>query len=601
VKLRVAAVGYLNARPLWEPLRNDDRVELTLAAPSEVARMLAEDEADVALLPVAAAAAMGDAQLIDAGCISSLGPVRSVVVYSESPLEEIEELALDLSSRTSVVLARVLLHGRALKFRGMKPDEALAFARLPKCGAVVIGDPALEHEGKFTHVLDLASAWRDKTGLPFVFAAWYARKPLEAAHVELLQNARKIGLESRDSIAQNESERRYLTESIRYDLDDDAREGLARFFTLAAKVSLLPPVSRPTSLDTLLQRAADGERLSIAEGERLLADASLFDLGLAADAVRKRKHPDGVVTYIVDRNVNYTNVCTTSCRFCAFYRPVGHHEGYVLSREVLGKKLQEVVDAGGVQILLQGGLNPELRIGWYEDLFRWIKSEYKLGLHALSPEEILHIANLESMSVRQVLERLVASGMDSVPGGGAEILVDRVRKKIAKAKCTSEEWLGVMRTAHHMGLRSSATMMYGTVDAPRDRVLHLAKIRELQDETRGFTAFFCWDFQHETGVRVEAGDGGTNVYLRTQALARLMLDNVDHVGASWVTQGPDVGQVALRFGADDFGSVMFEENVVSSAGTTYCIDATEIERRIRQAGFRSVRRNVRYDWLTPPQ
>ncbi len=415
-----------------------------------------------------------------------------------------------------------------------------------------------------------------------------------------MQNARKIGLETRDSIAKNESERRYLHENIRYDLDDDARAGLARFFIEATKATLLPPVSRPTSLDTLLQRAADGERLSAAEGERLLSEASLFDLGLAADAVRSRKHPDGVVTYIVDRNVNYTNVCTTSCRFCAFYRPVGHREGYVLTRDELGKKLQEVVDAGGVQILLQGGLNPELRIGWYEDLFRWIKSEYRLGLHALSPEELIHIAQLESMSVRDVLQRLVASGLDSVPGGGAEILVDRVRRKIAKAKCTSEEWLSVMRTAHHLGLRSSATMMYGTVDSPRDRVLHLLKIRDLQDETRGFTAFFCWDFQHESGVHVEAGDGGTSLYLRTQAVARLMLDNVDHIGASWVTQGPDVGQVALRFGADDFGSVMFEENVVSSAGTTYCIDASEIERRIRTSGFRAARRNVKYDWLTTP-
>ncbi|HEY1957132.1 MAG TPA: cyclic dehypoxanthinyl futalosine synthase [Polyangiaceae bacterium] len=600
MNLRVAAVGYLNARPLWHALANREDVELSLAAPSEIARMLAEDECDVALIPVAAAAALGDAVLIDAGCISSRGPVRSVVVYSECPLEEIEELALDLSSRTSVTLARVLLKDRPLRFRGMQPDEALAFARGPKRGAVVIGDPALEHEGKFAHTFDLATAWRERTGLPFVFAAWYARKPLEPRHVDLLQNARNIGLKSRDSIAKNESERRYLHESIRYDLDDEAREGLARFFVEAARASLLPPVSPKTSLDTLLQRAADGERLSIAEGERLLGEASLFDLGLAADAVRRRKHPDDVVTYIVDRNVNYTNVCTTSCRFCAFYRPVGHAEGYVLSRETLGKKLQEVVDAGGVQILLQGGLNPDLRIGWYEDLFRWIKSEYRLGLHALSPEEILHIARLEGASVRDVLERLVAAGLDSVPGGGAEILVDRVRRKIAKAKCTSEEWLSVMRTAHHLGLRSSATMMYGTVDTPRERVLHLAKIRELQDETRGFTAFFCWDFQHETGVRVDAGDGGTNIYLRTQALARLMLDNVDHVGASWVTQGPDVGQVALRFGADDFGSVMFEENVVSSAGTTYCIDAAEIERRIRASGFRSVRRNVKYEWLTPP-
>ena len=354
------------------------------------------------------------------------------------------------------------------------------------------------------------------------------------------------------------------------------------------------------SLDTLIARAAEGERLSAAEGERLVADASLFDLGLAADAVRRRKHPHEVVTYIVDRNINYTNVCTTSCRFCAFYRPLGHPEAWVLSREQLAQKLQEVVDADGVQILLQGGLHPELRIEWYEDLFRWIKSEFRLGLHALSPEEILHIGRLESLSVRVVLERLRAAGLDSVPGGGAEILVDRVRRKIAKAKCTSDEWLGVMRVAHHMGLRSSATMMYGTVDTSRDRIAHLLKIRDLQDETRGFTAFFCWDFQHERGTRIESGDSGTVLYLRQQAVARILLDNVDHVGASWVTQGPEVGQVALRFGADDFGSVMFEENVVSSAGTTFCMNAEAMERRIRAAGFKAARRNVRYDWLTQP-
>jgi cyclic dehypoxanthinyl futalosine synthase len=293
-------------------------------------------------------------------------------------------------------------------------------------------------------------------------------------------------------------------------------------------------------------------------------------------------------------------VCTTSCRFCAFYRPLGHAEAYVLSRETLGKKLQEVKDAGGVQILLQGGLHPELRIDWYEDLFRWIKREYGLGLHALSPEEILHIARLESLTTERVLERLHASGLDSVPGGGAEILVDRVRRKIAKAKCTSDEWLGVMRVAHSMGLRSSATMMYGTVDAPRDRINHLIKIRDLQDETGGFTAFFCWDFQHEEGVRIEAGDHGTTLYLRQQAIARILLDNVAHVGASWVTQGPEIGQVALRFGADDFGSVMFEENVVSSAGTTFRMDAAGMERRIRAAGFKAVRRNVRYEWLNEP-
>jgi cyclic dehypoxanthinyl futalosine synthase len=627
-RLRVAAVAYLNARPLYEGLDREPasaRVQLDCGVPAEVARRVAEDEADLALMPVAAAATLGDMRIVRGGAIGARGAVRSVVLVGERPIDELDEIAVDLSSRTSVVLARLVLRARRKgvepRLVGRGPREAISHVSGTR-GALVIGDPALEIEGRFPHVLDLGQAWQDLTGLPFVFAAWCGRPGVLSADDErLLEAAKRRGMDRRDALADEhaartrlpaESLRAYLRSAIHYELGDEERRGLERFFDEAARAGLLPraqvrffdddrrkPAS-PQGLDTLLSRAAEGERLSAAEGERLAADATLFDLGLAADSVRRRKHPHDVVTYIVDRNVNYTNVCTTSCRFCAFYRPPGHPEGYVLSREQLGRKLQEVVDAGGVQILLQGGLHPDLRIEWYEDLFRWMKREYGLGLHALSPEEILHIARLESLSVRQVLTRLHDAGLDSVPGGGAEILVDRVRRQIAKAKCTSDEWLGVMRVAHHMGLRSSATMMYGTVDTPRDRVAHLIKIRDLQDETGGFTAFFCWDFQHEKGTRIEPGDHGTVLYLRQQAVARLLLDNVDHVGASWVTQGPEVGQVALRFGADDFGSVMFEENVVSSAGTTFCMNADAMELRIRAAGFKAARRNVRYDWLTPP-
>jgi cyclic dehypoxanthinyl futalosine synthase len=624
--LRVAAVQYLNAKPLFEPLRVDPRVSLSLALPSEVARQVSEDEADVALMPVAAAATLGDLRIARGMAIGSRGPVRSVVIVSECPIDDVTELALDLSSRSSVALSRVLLASRKgmkqPRFVGGLPEEGLARVGGTRA-ALVIGDPALAVEGKYPHVFDLASEWRAWTGLPFVFAAWCGRAgSLTETHEAILLAAKAEGLARRHEYADThaartglaaESMRAYLDSAIRFDLGEEERAGLQRFFDEAANIGLLPATRvrffdedrregchATSSLDTLLARAADGERLSAAEGERIIAEGSLFDLGLAADAVRKRKHPHDVVTYIVDRNVNYTNVCTTSCRFCAFYRPPGHAEGYVLSRETFGKKLEEVVDAGGVQILLQGGLNPELRIEWYEDLFRWIKKEYRLGLHALSPEEILFLAKMEGLTVLEVLTRLHAAGLDSVPGGGAEILVDRVRRKIAKAKCTSSEWLGVMRTAHQMGLRSSATMMYGTTDTARDRVNHLIKIRDLQDETGGFTAFFCWDFQHEQGTRIAAGDTGTHLYLRQQALARILLDNVAHVGASWVTQGPEVGQVALRFGADDFGSVMFEENVVSSAGTTYCTNADGMESRIRAAGFRAVRRNVRYDWLNEP-
>ena len=620
-KLRALGVAYLNARPLWESLKDDPRLDLGLARPSELARALAEKEADVGLLPVAAAATMGDLRLLRNMAIGARGKVRSVAIVAERPLHELESIALDLSSRTSVVLARLLLARRKLTPHLFATDPAQAIASVGgRTGALVIGDAALDVETRFEHRLDLAEDWFEWTGLPFVFAAWFARSgAVDAEQEDIFRVAKQKGLSRVDAIAAEHaarsgleaaSLRAYLTESIRYDLGDEELRGLERFWAEGAQAGLLPratarfdepakSAARP-SLDTVLSRAADGERLSAADGERLLREGSFFELGLAADAVRRRKHPKDVVTYIVDRNVNYTNVCTTSCRFCAFYRPVGHPEGYVLSREVLGQKLQEVVDAGGVQILLQGGLNPELRIGWYEDLFRWMKTEYKLGLHALSPEEILHLARLENLSVKQVLERLHEAGLDSVPGGGAEILVDRVRRKIAKAKCTSEEWLGVMRVAHQMGLRSSATLMYGTVDTLEDRIQHLVKIRDLQDETGGFTAFFCWDYQFEKGTHLTPGDNGTHLYLRTQAVARLMLDNVEHVGASWVTQGPAVGQVALRFGADDFGSVMFEENVVSSAGTTFGINAEKIEGRIRQAGFKAVRRNVRYDWLNEP-
>jgi cyclic dehypoxanthinyl futalosine synthase len=634
--VRIATVGYLNAHPLWHTLAREPGVVLDPGAPAEVARRIAEDEADVGLIPVAAAATLGDLRIVRGAAIGAHGPVRSVVVAADCPIGDLTSLALDLSSRTSVVLARLLLRrqlGHEPRLVGLPAARAIAHVGGTR-GALVIGDPALDIEGRFAHVLDLGQAWLEWTGLPFVFAAWFGRPGAVSRDGErLLVQAKRDGLQARDAIADAHaarsglpaaSLRAYLRDSVRYELGEPECRGLERFYAEAAAARLLPEArvrfydedggssgghpqtSGPSAgagptFDTLLGRAAAGERLSGAEGERLLAHGSLVELGLAADAVRKRKHPDGVVTYIVDRNVNYTNVCTTSCRFCAFYRPVGHAEGYVLSREVLGQKLQEVVDANGVQILLQGGLNPALRIGWYEDLFRWIKSTYRLGLHALSPEEILFIARMEELTVAQVLERLHAAGLDSVPGGGAEILVDRVRRHIAKAKCTSDEWLGVMRTAHQMGLRSSATMMYGTVDTARDRVNHLLKLRDLQDETGGFTAFFCWDYQYEQGTHLLPGDTGTHLYLRQQAVARLMLDNVAHVGASWVTQGPEVGQVALSFGADDFGSVMFEENVVSSAGTTYGMNAAGIQAAIAAAGFRSVPRNVRYDWLAEPR
>ena len=320
-----------------------------------------------------------------------------------------------------------------------------------------------------------------------------------------------------------------------------------------------------------------------------------------ADDVRRRKHPAGVVTYIIDRNVNYTNVCVARCKFCAFYRPVGSSEGYTLGFEEIAKKIEETIALGGGQLLLQGGHNPDIPIEWYEDLFRKIKQRFPdFRLHALSPPEVIHISRLSQLPIPAVIARLMAAGLDSIPGGGAEILVDRVRKILnCYNKATADEWLGVMREAHRAGLRTTATMMYGTVETPEERVEHLFRLREVQDETGGFTAFITWSYQPEHTEL--GGTEATGVdYLRTLAIARLVLDNFDNLQASWVTQGGKVGQLSLGYGANDMGSVMIEENVVRAAGAEYCMDEFEVVRNIERAGFLPKRRNMHYEILGDP-
>jgi cyclic dehypoxanthinyl futalosine synthase len=344
-----------------------------------------------------------------------------------------------------------------------------------------------------------------------------------------------------------------------------------------------------------------GARLNKDEALWAYREAPTLWLGETADAVRRRRHPDGIVTYIIDRNVNYTNVCVARCNFCAFYRPVGHGEGYVLGFDEIFRKIDETIAVGGVQLLLQGGHNPDLPLEWYEDLFRAIKARYPaFKLHALSPPEIIHLSRMTRLAVPSVIERLIGAGLDSIPGGGAEILVDRVRKLLnCYGKATADEWLDVMRHAHRAGLRTTATMMYGTVETDEERFEHLDRLRGLQDETGGFTAFIAWSYQP---AHTERGGGeATGVdYLRTLALARLVLDNFDNLQASWVTQGGKVGQLSLAFGANDMGSVMIEENVVRAAGASYCMDEVEIVRNIENAGFVPKRRNMHYEVLGDP-
>ena len=354
-------------------------------------------------------------------------------------------------------------------------------------------------------------------------------------------------------------------------------------------------------IEQLARKVRNGERLNRGEALQLCREAPTHLLGQLADAVRARKHPDRIVTYIIDRNVNYTNVCVARCNFCAFYRPVGSSEGYVLGFDEIFRKIDETIAVGGNQLLLQGGHNPDLPIAWYEDLFRAVKGRYPdFKLHALSPPEILHISRLNQVSVAEVIARLVAAGLDSIPGGGAEILVDRVRRLLnCYGKATADEWLDVMRHAHRAGLRSTATMMYGTVETDEERIEHMVRLRELQDETGGFTAFITWSYQPEHTER--GGVEATGIdYLRTLATARIVLDNFDNLQASWVTQGGKVGQLSLACGANDMGSVMIEENVVRAAGASYCMDEVEIVTNIEDAGFVPKRRNMHYEILGDP-
>jgi cyclic dehypoxanthinyl futalosine synthase len=356
--------------------------------------------------------------------------------------------------------------------------------------------------------------------------------------------------------------------------------------------------------DGLTGKVLAGERISVDEVLELYR-WPLEEVGALANARRdlaKAKSYAGrgreIVTYIVDRNINYTNVCNVYCKFCAFYRTEKDEDHYVLSFEQIDQKLDELSSVGGVQILMQGGHHPKLSFQWYIDLLRHIREEYPhINIHGFSPPEFQHFAETFGMSLREVISEFKKAGLGSIPGGGGEILVDRVRKKISPLKINSDQWLEVMQTAHELGLKSSATMMFGHVESIEERVEHLRRIRAQQDRSGGFTAFICWTFQPQHTVLKVKHPTGVAEYLRTQALARIFLDNIDNIQSSWVTQGPEIGQIALRYGANDFGSVMMEENVVSSAGTTFRLDAGQIESLIRDAGYEAHRRDNWYELL----
>ncbi len=348
------------------------------------------------------------------------------------------------------------------------------------------------------------------------------------------------------------------------------------------------------TIDHILNKAVDGERLTRADGEALMACRDLHKLGRAAHAVAMRLHPEPYRTYNIDRNVNYTNVCAAVCDFCAFYRKSADADAYVLPREELYQKIEETIALGGNQVLMQGGMHPSLKLEWYEELLSDLRAKFPtVNLHAFSPPELWHFHKINKLPLETVLRRLKDAGMGSLPGGGGEILVDRVRKELTKNKALTDEWLEVTRVWHRLGGKGSATMMFGHIETEAERIEHLDRIRQVQDETGGFTAFICWTMQpgHKMSHFTEVG---AFEYLRTQAVARLYLDNVPNIQSSWVTQGAKIGQVALFYGANDMGSLMIEENVVASAGTVHCLTLEEIRNSIRDAGWEPRQRNVFY-------
>lgn len=352
----------------------------------------------------------------------------------------------------------------------------------------------------------------------------------------------------------------------------------------------------PATMRGLLEAVAGGARLDFDTARAIYRHADLHELAHAAHRVRLRKHPDPVVTYVVDRNINYSNVCVCGCRFCAYFRAPGDPEGFVLPFEKIGEKIDETLALGGTQILMQGGHHPDLPLEWYEDMLRYIKKNHPIHIHAFSPPEIVHFSKISGLPVAEVIRRLRAAGLDSIPGGGAEILVDAVRSKVSPNKCPAGQWLAVMEEAHAQGMRTTATMMFGHEEAPDDRLAHLFAVRESQDRTHGFTAFIPWTFQPEN-TAIRARKLTSVEYLRLLATARLVLDNVDNVQVSWVTMGPKIAQLALFFGGNDFGSTMIEENVVRAAGVTFRLTREEIDTLVRAAGFTPRQRRMDYTLL----
>ena len=600
--------------------------EIVTGSPSELNERILKNEIDVSAVSSLFYTEHKDELVLLPGLsISSESSVDSVLLFTRFPLKELDgkDILVTSKGKTTPALLEILCRKRYGFWPRFKARVSKIEAWSDSWDAVLlIGDEALEWKSRLGgpwQAVDLAKEWKNWTGLPFVFAVWAARNEFAEKHPEKLRAIHEAILASKAWGRQHrsevllESERRTeLTAPIleayfsklTYDFGEALERGMRTYVDCALECGLVAPAAefkKSSGVETILDKALDGKRLSIEEGARLYHEASLFDLGVVANELNLRKNPDAKhrATFLVDRNINYTNICYTYCKFCAFYREPGDvKEGYLRSAEEIFQKISELVAIGGTQVLMQGGHNPQLGIEYYEKLIRDVRARFpQVHVHSFSASEVQHISRVSKLSIRETLTRLKAAGLNSLPGGGAEILVDRVRNEVSPLKTKVSEYFEVHRTAHEIGLISTSTMVYGLGETIEERMMHLDAYRTLQDKTGGFRAFIPWSFESEsTEMKMPRRTGSE--YLRMIALSRIMLDNIQHLQAGWVTEGPKLSQLALDFGADDFGGILMEENVVSATKSAHLysgVTKEEAIRLIRETGKIPMQRNTNYE------
>ena len=636
MKLRLGSISFINSLPVDLGLltrRVSLTAEIITGTPTKLNDELLAGNLDIS--PVSAIFFAEHAErfhLLPDLSISSGSAVDSVLLFSKRPVGELNDARIAVTSKgcTTPALLEVLLREK-MGFR-----VALESCEIPSDwprnfdAALMIGDEALAWKERLLaeqagtapegwHVWDLAEAWREWTGLPFVFAVWAVRREVWDKHPDVVRHthaqlmaSREWGLSHMDEVRQAAAARTGLPDAtiaayfrrLSYTFGDEQRKGLDLFLE---KVSRLEEGSETdsarsvASVNHILKKALEGGRVTVEEGVHLFEQADLFELASVANELNLRKNPESKyrATFLVDRNINYTNICYTYCKFCAFYREPGDvKEGYLRSTEEIFKKIEELQAIGGTQVLMQGGHNPQLGIEYYEELVREVRARFpQVHVHSFSASEVQHISRVSKLSIRETLMRLKAAGLNSLPGGGAEILVDRVRNRVSPLKTKASEYFEIHRTAHEIGLISTGTMVYGLGETIEERMMHLDAYRLLQGQTGGFRAFIPWSFESESTQMSMPRRTGRE-YLRMIAMARIMLDNIRHLQAGWVTEGPKLSQLALSYGADDFGGILMEENVVSATKSDKLysgVSKEEAIRLIRETGKVPTQRNTNYE------